>query len=406
MSLTFTYRARDTSGEIVAGTMRSLDRAAALAALRERRLVPSELRASTGAFSLPRFFRRSPARERLAFFRAYAALEEAGIDFSTAFRLLSDQARTPRFRDALNAIRSDVERGGEKLWKAMSHRPDEFTDLEVAMVAAGEEAGNRAEIFDRIAHFLERDARFRKQLSAALFYPAIVVCTAAAVTIYLLFVVVPQFANLFASFDVRSSPVLDALLFLRSASSSPQALLLAALGGLAGFATLLFFAQTPAGAMALDRARLGLPLIGAMLRKAAVARLSRVLATLLESGGNQLRALEVATPVAESPVFAGALELARQRVAVGACATLDEALALTGVFEPMAIGFVRVGSQAGDVPGMLLKICEYYEEDVESLATVIPTLAQTIVTLGLGVVVAFIVYVVYVPLTTLATSVR
>jgi type IV pilus assembly protein PilC len=406
MSLTFSYRARNASGEVVAGTMRSLDRAAALAALRERRLIPSELRSTTGAFSLSSLFRRAPARERLAFFRAYAALEEAGIDFSTAFRLLGDQARTRRFRDALHAVRSDVERGGEKLWKAMSHRPDEFTDLEVAMVAAGEEAGNRAEIFDRIARFLERDARFRKQLSAALFYPAIVVCAAIAVTFYLLFVVVPQFANLFASFQVQSSPLLDALLALRSLSSSPRTLLVAALGALAGATAFTIFAQTPSGAMALDRTRLGLPLIGSMLRKAAVARLSRVLATLLESGVNQLRALEVATPVAESPVFARALELARQRVAVGACATLDEALALTGVFEPMAVGFVRVGSQAGDVPGMLLKISEYYEEDVESLATVIPTLAQTIVTLGLGVVVAFIVYVVYVPLTTLATSVR
>ena len=406
MSLTFTYRARSASGEVVAGTMRSLDRAAALAALRERRLVPSELRSATGAFSLGRLFRRSPARERLSFFRAYAALEDAGIDFSTAFRLLTEQARSPRFRDALHSICADVERGGEKLWKAMSHRPDEFTDLEVAMVAAGEEAGNRAEIFDRIAHFLERDARFRKQLGAALFYPAIVVCAAIAVTLYLLFFVVPQFANLFAAFEVRSSPLLDALLVLRSLGSSPHTLLVLALAGIAATAGIAFFVQTPGGAMALDRTRLGLPLIGAMLRKAAIARLCRVLATLLESGVNQLRALEVATPVAESPVFARALELARQRVAVGACATLDEALALTGVFEAMAIGFVRVGSQAGDVPGMLLKISDYYEEDVESLATVIPTLAQTLVTLGLGVVVAFIVYVVYVPLTTLATSVR
>ena len=328
------------------------------------------------------------------------------MDFSTAFRLLAEQARTRRFRDALNAVRSDVERGGEKLWKALSHRPDEFTDLEVAMVAAGEEAGNRAEIFDRIAHFLERDARFRKQLGAALFYPAIVVCAALAVTFYLLFVVVPQFAVLFASFDVRSSPVLDVLLALRAFSSSPRSLIVVALAGIAALSALVVFAQTAAGAMALDRLRLGVPLVGPMLRKAAVARLSRVLATLLESGVNQLRALEVATPVAESPVFARALESARQRVASGACATLDEALSVTGVFEPMAIGFVRVGAQAGDVPGMLLKISEYYEDDVESLATVIPTLAQTIVTLGLGVVVAFIVYVVYVPLTSLATSVR
>jgi len=406
MSLTFAYRARTASGRTISGTMRALDRTAALAALRERRLIPSDLRSATGAFSLGRFFRRAPARERLTFFRAYAALEQAGIDFSTAFELLSEQARTARFRDALNAVRSDVERGGEKLWKALSHRPDEFTDLEVAMVAAGEEAGNRAEIFDRIARFLERDARFRKQMGAALFYPAIVVTASLVVVTYLLLVIVPQFASLFDSFGVRASPILSAMLSARDFVVSPRGWIALAIPATAVAVGGFFFAQTPSGTLAIDRARLGVPMLGPMLRKAAVARLARVLATLLESGVNQLRALEVAIPVAESPVYAGAVESARARIAAGACATLDEALALTGVFEPLALGFVRVGAHAGNVPGMLVKIAEYYEDDVESLAAVIPTLAQTIVTIALGAVVALIVYVVYVPLTTLATSVR
>jgi type IV pilus assembly protein PilC len=406
MSLTFVYRARTAAGEQVAGTMRALDHTAALAALRERRLIPSEVRSTSGVFSFARFLRRSPSRERLAFFRAYAALEEAGIDFSTAFELLAQQAKSPRFREAVEAVRSDVERLGEKLWAAMSHRPDDFTDLEVAMVAAGEEAGNRAEIFDRLALFLERDARFRKQLGTALFYPAIVVAAALAITAYLFLMVVPQFAELFKAFDVRASSLLDTLLAIRDIASHPLALAAVAVFGGGLVLTLALLVQTPAGAIALDRFRLSLPMIGRLLRKAAVARLARVLATLLESGVNQLRALEVAIPVAESPVFARAIETARQRIAAGACASLDEALALTGIFEPLAVNFVRVGSQAGDVPGMLTKISEYYEDDVESLVATIPTLVQTLVTLGLGGVVAVIVYIVYVPLTTLASSVR
>jgi type IV pilus assembly protein PilC len=406
MSLTFVYRARTSAGEQVAGTMRALDRSAALAVLRERRLIASELRSTSGVFSFARFLRRSPSRERLAFFRAYAALEEAGIDFSTAFELLAEQARSPRFKEAVEAVRADVERLGEKLWAAMSHRPDDFTDLEVAMVAAGEEAGNRAEIFDRLALFLERDARFRKQLGTALFYPAFVIVAAFAITAYLFLMVVPQFAELFRAFGVSSNSVLDTLLAIRSAGGNPLSLLALFVFSAGGVLMLAFLARTPGGAIALDRLRLNLPMVGGLLRKAAIARLARVLATLLESGVNQLRALEVAVPVAESPVFARAIETARQRIAGGACASLDEALALTGIFEPLAISFVRVGSQAGDVPGMLAKISEYYEDDVESLVTTIPTLVQTLVTLGLGVVVAAIVYIVYVPLTTLASSVR
>jgi type II secretory pathway component PulF len=164
MSMTFAYHARTPSGERVSGTMRALDRSAALAMLRERMLIPSKLESISSAFSFLRILHRSKPGERLAFFRAYAALEQAGVDFSTAFELLIAQARTPRFRDALASIRSDVERGGEKLWAAMSHRPDEFTDLEVAMVAAGEEAGNREDVFDRLAGFLERDERGATEL--------------------------------------------------------------------------------------------------------------------------------------------------------------------------------------------------------------------------------------------------
>ncbi len=406
MPLTFVYRARTAAGERVAGTMRVLDRASALGILRERRLIASDLHAAGSALSVFRFLRRAPVRERLAFFRAYAALEGAGVDFSAAFELLIEQARTARFKEALRYVRSEVERLGEKLWAAMSHRPDDFTDLEVAMVAAGEEAGNRAEIFDRLATFLERDERFRKQLGAALFYPAIVVCVAAGISAYVLFAVVPQFVALFESFGVRTTPLIDALAFLTRLIAQPIVIAGIAAAGTGVACTALYFAQTPHGAVAIDRFRLGIPLVGKLLRKAAIARVSRVLSTLLESGVHQLRALEVAVPVAESPVFAQALDVARQQIASGVSASLEEALAPTRIFEPLSLGFVRIGARTGDVPRMLAKISEYYEDDVAALVAAIPTLVQTLVTLGLGLVVGSIVYTVYVPLTTLASSVR
>ncbi|GAC1544754.1 MAG: type II secretion system inner membrane protein GspF [Vulcanimicrobiaceae bacterium] len=406
MSMTFAYRARTPSGEAVAGTMRALDRSAALATLRERMLIPSQLESTTTTFSLRRLFERTKPNERLAFFRAYAALEQAGVDFSTSFGLLIEQARTPRMRDALASIRSDVERGGEKLWAAMSHRPDEFSDLEVAMVAAGEEAGNREDVFDRLATFLERDERLRKKMNAALFYPAIVLAAALAISLYLFVVVVPQFAKLFSSFGVDLSPVMVALLGLSSIASNP--FLIVALG-IALVAAVVVFGrtlQTVEGALAFDALRMRVPIVGDVIRKTILARLCRVLATLLQSGVNQVRALEVAIPVAESPIYAGAIERSRDRIAAGVAASLEEALAATRQFPPLVLGFIRVGSSAGTIPQMLVKIAEYYEEDVESLLAALPTLIQTTVTLGLGGVVAVIVYVVYVPLSTLSTSIR
>jgi type IV pilus assembly protein PilC len=386
--------------------MRAIDRGSALAALRERMLIPSRLESTATTFSFSRLFARSKPGERLAFFRAYAALEQSGVDFSTSFGLLIAQARTTRMREALASIRADVERGGERLWRAMSYRPDEFSDLEVAMVAAGEEAGNREEIFERLAAFLERDERLRKRLSAALFYPAIVIVAAIAISIYLFVFVIPQFAQLFASFGVAPSPVMLVLLSLSAVFANPV-VVIALLCGCA--AVLLAGARalhTLEGALAFDALRMRIPLLGDALRKSTLARLCRVLATLLQSGVNLVRALEVAAPVAQSPLFARAIEFSRERIAGGISASLDEALAVSGQFPPLLLGFIRVGGTAGNVPQMLVKVAEYYEEDVESILSSLPAIVQTIVTLGLGIVVAAIVYVVYVPLSSLSTSIH
>ncbi len=406
MALTFAYHARTPSGERVSGTMRALDRNSALTMLRERMLIPSRLESTTATFSFAHALRRARPNERLAFFRAYAALEQAGVDFSTAFSLLIAQARTPRFSDALASIQSDVERGGEKLWAAMAHRPDEFSDLEVAMVAAGEEAGNREEIFDRLAIFLERDERLRKKLQAALFYPALVLIAALAITIYIFAFVIPQFAKLFASFGIDQSPVMVGMLAISGMLANPLFDLGATASMIFAIVTIGRTLRTTEGALAFDQVRMRLPLVGEALRKTVLSRLCRVLATLLQSGVNQVRALEIAIPVAESPIFARAITSARERIATGSAASLEEALAATRQFPPLVLGFIRVGSSAGTIPQMLVKISEYYEEDVESLLSALPTLIQTAVTLGLGGVVAVIVYVVYVPLSTLSTSIR
>jgi type IV pilus assembly protein PilC len=406
MSLTFHYSARTARGKHVTGVMRAVDRRTALAALKERLLFPFSLESSAGGQTLKRLLLGGNARERLAFFRAYAALEHAGIDFSTAFDLLVTQAQSEAFREALRAIRADVELHGERLWSAMSHRPEDFTDLEVAMVAAGEEAGNREHVFDKLAEFLERDERLRKRLKAVLLYPIIVLCGAAAVVAYLLFDVIPQFTRLFAAFDVEPLPLLVLLERVVSASQQPL-VVLAVAGGVGAVAVAaLRFTRSAEGALSLDRFRARIPLFGPLVRKMNVARLLRVLATLLESGVNQLRALDVAKPVVESPTLTAAVDRAREALASGTTASLDEAFALSESFEPMVLGFMRVGRHAGDVPHMLSRVADYYEDEAQSMLTSLPQVVQTVVTLALGLLVAAIVYVVYVPLSTLSSSIR
>lgn len=405
MSVTFEYRARTPSGEAVSGTMRALDRSSALLRLRERMLIPSFIRPSSPA-PLARLVSAAKPRERLAFFRAYAMLERSGVDFSTSFALLVEQASSRRMREALESIRFDVERGGEKLWAAMAHRPEEFSDLEIAMVAAGEEAGNREDVFERLATFLERDERMRKQLASALFYPFLVLVAAGLVSIYLLTFVVPQFAKLFDSFGVTRSLPLTMLVNITALATNP----LVAVGVAASLATSVYVwvraMRTPDGALAFDAIRMRIPFVGQVARKTIVARTCRVVATLLEAGVNQVRALEVTVPVAESPIYARALEAARERIVDGRSASLEEALRESDLFPPLLLGFIRVGASAGNVPSMLTRVAQYYEEDVEALLSAVPAVVQTSVTLGLGAVVGLIVYVVYIPLSTLSSSIH
>jgi type IV pilus assembly protein PilC len=241
---------------------------------------------------------------------------------------------------------------------------------------------------------------------AALFYPSIVFVAALAVSVYLFAFIVPEFARLFESLGVELSPALTAALAIERALSDP--LLDFAFGAVAAAAVAATWRalRTPDGALAADALRLRLPYVGEAVGKSILARLCRVLATLLQSGVNQIRALEVAVPVAESPRFGRALDAARERLAGGVAASLDEALAASGLVPPLLLGFIRVGSTAGNVPDMLVKIAEYYEDDVESLLTTLPAAIQTAVTIGLGAVVGAIVYLVYVPLSTLSSSIH
>ena len=163
---------------------------------------------------------------------------------------------------------------------------------------------------------------------------------------------------------------------------------------------------TPEGSLAFDAIRMRIPFIGQIARKTIVARTCRVVATLLEAGVNQVRALEVSVPVAESPIYARALETARERIVDGRSASLEEALRESDLFPPLLLGFIRVGASAGNVPSMLTRVAQYYEDDVEAILSAVPAVVQTSVTLGLGAVVGLIVYVVYVPLSTLSSSIH
>ena len=420
MSTTFIYRAWDAGAKVRRGTIGGADRTDAVQSLRERGYRPISVEPKGQIFELGRLFQSHPV-ERLGFFRSYSQLSAAGMSPGETFELLVKQSRVKprglgrwfpmlnrskaRFAYTIESLGREV-CGGAPIYEAMARRPDTFTPLESEMVKSGIEAGEPSRVLSEVANFLERDRSFKKKLGDALLYPAIVVFVAIAVVIYLLVKVIPQFASLYAGFGVSQSGLMAALLAISNILTNPfyDVLIVGCL--VATLMALVRTVSTPKGALLFDQARLQIPVIGELIQKVVVARLCRMMALLLYAGKTPYEMLETAIPIADSPVYSGALERARSMLGRGEVVNFAEAFDRVEVFEPILVGFTITGIKAGTLPTMLEKVASYYEDDVASLTSAIPIVLQTLVTIGLGLIVGTIVYAVYVPISELVTQIH
>jgi type IV pilus assembly protein PilC len=401
----YRYAARTAGGERVTGSMHARSTEHVVAALHARALVVTGVTPDTGLrHALWRTFNLgSPSRRAmLAFYRSFATLIRAGVPMRRALEVTIDRAADGVLRESLRSIAADVEHG-TALSDAMGRRPKAFADLYVAMVRAGERAGILDAVLDRLAVLLERDAELRKRLRAALAYPAIVVTAAFGLVLFLMARIVPMFAQMFEAFHVQL-PATTRLLLVAGATFAQPNTWFAVTGILAAaLSAATFIVRTERGALGFDRLRLRLPLLGPIVSKTITARISRMLATLLRSGIDLVTALDVVRPVAGSPVYAEALRAVE--VAVRAGESLMTPLESARLFDPLAIALVGVGDETGMLDEMLLTIATYFEADVEAAIATLGAVIEPVLIVGLGLVVGFIVFSVFIPLYTLIGSV-
>jgi type IV pilus assembly protein PilC len=243
----------------------------------------------------------------------------------------------------------------------------------------------------------------RKKVGAALAYPAVVLVAALGLVVFLVARIVPMFAQMFDAFHADVPLATQVLLAAGGALQQPATWFAAVAGAGAIVMSLGVVARTGRGRLALDRLRLGLPVIGPLLHKTITARIARLLATLLRSGIDLVTALEVVRPVAGSATYAAALQ--RVDVALREGDSLTAPLESSGVFDPLAVALVRVGEETGLVDEMLLKIASYFESDVEAAIATLGAVLEPALIGVLGIVVGFIVFSVFIPLYSLIGSV-
>jgi len=402
----FSYAARSEHGMRVRGTMESESRSAALSALRSRALTVTvlERRATARGFiAALACSGRVSHRTTVPFFRSLAEMVRAGVPLRRCLEIAIEQCKDARFAEALRSALSDIEHG-MPLSEAMSRRPADFSGLFVAMLRAGEISGQMDDVLERLAAVLEREHASRKRLASALIYPIVVALCAAGLVLFLLSSIVPMFSSMYAQLRVPLPAATSLLLQIGTALQSPGVDfgIIAAFAACAALA--VHGAATESGKALRQNVMDGVPVIGTLMRKSAVARLCRLLGTLLRSGVNILSAIDVLQPAVGHVRYAAALGTARAEISAGSGVAAP--LLASGLFEPLFLQLVRVGEETGALDAMLLRLAEYYELDVETTLASLGALLEPAMILTLGGAVGFIVAAIFIPLYTLIGNIK
>lgn len=387
---TFTYVAKQPSGQTVTGTLEAATQQLVVEALRKQHLLVLGVRQAAA---------KAPARgaatlgDLVVFSRLLATLVDAGIPLVTGLDTLHDQLERPGFRAVVGRVCNDVE-GGANFTEALAKHPQVFPHLFVNMVKAGEASGTLAEILDRLAAYLEKSDALRRKVQASLVYPAIVTLMAVVITLALLLKVVPTFKGIFATLG-GELPLPTQLLLAFSEFCQRWFFAGGALVA-AGLVAVRRAIRTPGGRLRRDRLLLRLPVVGGLLRKAAIAQFARTLTTLTRSGVPILTSLEIVGKTAGNRVVELATE--RVRAAVREGESIARPLEASGVFPPLVVRMVAVGEQTGQLEKMLMKIADFYESEVETAVGGLTSVIEPLIIAVLGVVIGGIVFAIFLPI--------
>ncbi len=395
---TFKYVAKNKDSRTVAGKIAADNKAAVIEELRKREFVIISIDEIKEAAAKQKTFRskKVKAEEIVIFSRQLATMVDAGIPIMQGVDALQEQVTHPTFKRVLASIRDDIQHGNS-LSAAFAKHPSVFDTLYVNMIKVGETGGVLSKILDRISSYLEKTLRLKRKVQSALIYPIVVVCMAIIITVILLVKVVPTFAGIYASFNRELPAMTQALI---TVSDILRHYLLFLVGGVIVIAVgLKQWHKTPQGALIIDRSILRLPIFGDLLRKVAISRFSRTLATLIQSGVPILESLEIVGKTIGNRLLELVVEDVKTSVREGE--SLAAPLSKSGVFPPMVTRMIGIGEKSGQMEKMLLKIAEFYDDQVDAAVDGLTSIIEPLIIGFLGIVIGFIVIALFLPIITI-----
>jgi type IV pilus assembly protein PilC len=358
----------------------------------------------SGGFSLPFLEKQTIKGKTLMIFtRQLATLIDAGLPLLRGLTVLSKQEPDPVLRKVTINLAEAVQ-GGGTFSESLAGHPKIFNKLYVNMVKAGELGGVLELVLLRLAEFQEKAQKIKNKVVSAMFYPIIVLVIAIAIMAFLLVFIVPKFEAIFA--DMLGGKPLPALTqFVIGASNFAKDNVLLIIGGAIVLAiAYVLLSKTPKGSIVLDNIKLKAPLFGDLTRKSSISRFTRTLGTLVTSGVPILQALNITRETAGNSVIADAIMKVHDSVKEGE--SIVQPLEASGVFPPMVISMIDVGEETGQLPEMLLKIAEVYDDEVDNAVSGLTSLLEPVMIVFLAVVVGTIVIALFLPLISIISGMQ
>ncbi len=350
-------------------------------------------------------FQRKTVKTRvlMIFTRQLATLIDAGLPLLRALTVLAKQERDKVLQKTISHL-SDSVQGGSTFSEGLAQHPRIFNDLYVNMVRAGELGGVLELVLTRLAEFQEKAQKIKNKVVAAMVYPIIVMVLAIAILAFLLVFIVPRFEQIFKDM-LGDKPLPGITLFVISVSNAVKDHWPIIAGAIVLLVVVTKFAgRTAQGRVLIDRIKLHIPLFGDLLRKTAISRFSRTLGTLVTSGVPILQALNITRETAGNKIIANAISLVHDAVKEGE--SIVQPLEASGAFPPMVISMIDVGEETGQLPEMLLKIAEVYDDEVDNSVAALTSMLEPIMIVFLALVVGTIVIALFMPLISIITGLQ
>jgi type IV pilus assembly protein PilC len=390
----FEYTARNpTTGQIQKGQIELASREEVGPFLRKNRMILVSVREAPKAAGLSLGGGGIKTRDIVIFTRQFATMINAGLPLVQSLTILAQQTENKALKEVTRQVVYDVE-AGNTLADALSKHPKAFSGLYVNMVAAGEAGGILDTILMRLATFLEKNDALIRRVKGAMIYPGVIFSVAIiAVTILLVFVI-PTFQEMFAAVNMELPLPTRIVIGMSSGLISYWWMILLSIGALV-FALRRYYV-TPDGRKRIDGMLLRAPVLGDVLRKAAVSRFTRTLGTLVSSGVSILDGLEITAKTAGNRVVHDAVMESRASIAGGE--TIAAPLERSRVFPPMVISMIAVGEQTGGLDEMLSKIADFYDDEVDVAVASLLSLMEPLMIVVLGVIVGGMIVAMYLPI--------